>query len=145
SAGLHVARGPAAAPAARPDRRVAARPMRTGDAYGEMMLAALEGDTIPEIVEREDGFITAGSFGPAYYLAPYRRWPSRQRRALRLVRGRVLDVGAGAGRVSLHLQEKGHDVVAIDTSPGAVEVCRRRGVRDARLLPVEDVDASLDV
>jgi hypothetical protein len=35
--------------------------------------------------------------------------------------------------------------VAIDVSPGAVEVCRRRGVRDVRLLPLAAVDASLGV
>jgi hypothetical protein len=36
-------------------------------------------------------------------------------------------------------------VIAIDISPGAVEVCRRRGVRDARVMRFEDVDASLGV
>jgi SAM-dependent methyltransferase len=118
--------------------------MRTGDGYGELLRAALEGNgEMVEIVERDDGFIMASRFGPQFYLAPYAKWPSRQRRALRLARGRVLDVGAGAGRVSLHLQEKGHDVVAIDASPGAIEVCRRRGVRDARVLRIEDVDKSL--
>jgi SAM-dependent methyltransferase len=64
---------------------------------------------------------------------------------MRFARGRLLDVGAGAGRVSLHLQERGHEVVAIDNSPGAVEVCRRRGVRDARLLDFAEVDESLGV
>jgi SAM-dependent methyltransferase len=118
--------------------------MRTEDGYGEMLLAALEeGGEMLEIVERDDGLIMASRFGPEAYLAPYRKWPSRQRRAMRLVRGRVLDVGAGAGRVALHLQEKGHDVVSIDVSPGAIEVCKRRGVRDARVMRVEDVDASL--
>jgi SAM-dependent methyltransferase len=108
-----------------------------------MMLAALEGEELFEIVEREDGFITASSFGPGVYLAPFRRWAPQERRAMRLVRGRVLDVGAGAGRVALHLQERGHEVVAIDLSPGAIEVCRRRGVRDARVLSIDDVDESL--
>lgn len=118
--------------------------MRTGDAYGEMLLAALDSDDeVLEIVERDDGFIMASRFGPSYYLAPYRKWPSRQRRALRFARGRILDVGAGGGRVPLHFQEKGHDVVAIDASPGTIEVCRRRGVRDARVMRIEDVDESL--
>jgi SAM-dependent methyltransferase len=118
--------------------------VRTGDAYGEMLLAALdEPEELLEIVEREDGTIMASKFGPASYLAPYPKWPSHQRRGLRFARGRVLDVGAGAGRVALHLQEKGHDAVAIDVSPGAVETCRRRGVRDARVMRIEDVDESL--
>jgi SAM-dependent methyltransferase len=113
------------------------------DAYGRLLLAFLEGDTLAkEIVERDDGFINAG-LGPAVYFDPFRRWPAHQRRAMRFVRGRVLDVGAGAGRVALHLQERGHDVVAIDISPLAVEVCRRRGVRDARVCRFEDIDDSL--
>jgi len=35
------------------------------------------------------------------------------------------------------------DVVGIDNSPGAVEACRRRGVRDARLLAIDEVDERL--
>jgi SAM-dependent methyltransferase len=113
------------------------------DAYGRLLLGFLEGDTLAkEIVERDDGFINAG-LGPAVYFDPFRRWPAHQRRAMRFVRGRVLDVGAGAGRVALHLQERDHDVVAIDISPLAVEVCRLRGVRDARVCRFEDIDDSL--
>jgi SAM-dependent methyltransferase len=108
-----------------------------------MILDALESEETLEIVERDDGFITASRFGPKAYLAPFRRWPARQRKALRLARGRVLDVGTGAGRVALHLQERGHEVVAIDSSPGAVEAAKRRGVRDARQLRVEEVEPSL--
>jgi hypothetical protein len=47
--------------------------------------------------------------------------------------------------VALHLQEKGHEVVGIDVSPGAVEVAGRRGVRDARLLSVTRVGPGLGV
>ena len=113
------------------------------DAYGAMLLAALEGRGVSEIVERDDGYIDASALGSTLYLAPFRRWPAHHRQGMRFVRGRVLDVGAGAGRVALHLQERDHEVVAIDVSPGAVEVCRRRGVRDARVLSIEDVDESL--
>ncbi|MCK4414566.1 MAG: class I SAM-dependent methyltransferase [Candidatus Eisenbacteria sp.] len=42
------------------------------------------------------------------------------------VRGRILDVGCGAGRSMLYLQQKGRAVTGIDISPLAIEVCRRR-------------------
>jgi SAM-dependent methyltransferase len=46
--------------------------------------------------------------------------------------GRVLDAGAGAGPHTLVLQARGLEVTAIDVNPQAVEIMRRRGVRDAR-------------
>jgi SAM-dependent methyltransferase len=114
------------------------------DGYGQMLLAALEGRDVVEIVERDDGFIEAAG-GPSMYLAPFRRWHPLDRQAMRFARGRVLDVGCGGGRVCLHLQERGQEVVGIDISAGAVEVCRRRGVRDVRLCSIDDVDGSLGV
>jgi SAM-dependent methyltransferase len=113
------------------------------DPYGEMLLTGLEGRPAVEIIERDDGFVDASCSGSRGYLAPFRRWPAHHRQAMRFVRGRVLDVGCGAGRVCLHLQQRGHDVVGVDISPGAVDVCRRRGVRDVRLCSIDDVDDSL--
>ena len=112
------------------------------DAYGRLVRAWQDDERPTEIVERDDGFIDA-SGGPAAYFAPLRRWAPVERRALRWARGRVLDVGAGAGRVALELQNRGHDVVAIDVSPLALEVARERGVRDARLHAFADIDESL--
>lgn len=103
------------------------------DAFGQMLLAG----TGPEIIERDDGFIDAATIR---YFAPVAQWPAVERRALRWARGRVLDAGLGAGRVALELQRRGRTVVGIDVSPGAIEVARARGVRDARLLAFEDVD-----
>ena len=57
-------------------------------------------------------------------------------RSLELCRGRVLDVGSGAGRHSLALQELGHEVVAIDVSPICAALCSERGVLDARTFDV---------
>ena len=57
--------------------------------------------------------------------------PKLERTALDLCRGRVLDVGAGAGCHSLALQRRGLDVTAIDISPLSVEVMRCRGVKSA--------------
>lgn len=106
------------------------------DAFGQMLLDGADS----EIVERDDGFVSTAML---VYFAPVRRWGAVERRALRWVRGRVLDVGVGAGRVALELQERSREVVAIDVSQGAVQVARRRGVRDVRLLALEDVDESL--
>ena len=70
------------------------------DAFGQMLLDAAD----REIVERDDGFVSTAML---VYFAPVRRWAAVERRALRWVRGRVLDVGVGAGRVALELQERG--------------------------------------
>lgn len=55
------------------------------------------------------------------------RWYAR--RALRLARGRILDIGAGAGSYSLLLQKQGFDVEALEISPLAAEVITDRGVK----------------
>lgn len=52
--------------------------------------------------------------------------------------GNVLDIGAGAGRHSLVLQNKGLDVFAIDISPEAVEIMRKKGIRRAECIDVYD-------
>ncbi len=50
--------------------------------------------------------------------------------AMSLVRGKVLDVGAGAGAHALLLQEDGFQVTAIDQSAMACEIMREWGVHD---------------
>lgn len=54
-----------------------------------------------------------------------------ERAALGRVRGRVLDVGAGAGALSLILVGRGFEVTSIDVLPEAVKVMRSRGLPDA--------------
>jgi len=112
------------------------------DAMGQAMYDYFRGRDTREIVERDDGFV-APSGGPAFYLAPYERWTAHSRQAIRLSRGRVLDVGCGAGRVALHLQNKGHDVLGIDNSPLAIKVCRLRGVKKAKLMSITQVSQRL--
>jgi SAM-dependent methyltransferase len=61
------------------------------------------------------------------------------RAAVALVRGRVLDGGAGVGAVALLLQDGGVEVTAVEVIPEAVEIMKARGVRDAREGRVEDL------
>lgn len=86
------------------------------------------GGTDPEVHERHDGYLEVGA-GPELYLAPYDRWPATERRSMRYVRGRALDLGCGAGRVALHLQQRGVDVHGVDASVLAVRAARAHGVR----------------
>jgi len=50
--------------------------------------------------------------------------------AVTLVRGRVLDVGAGVGAVSLALQEAGVSVTAVEVIPEAADIMEKRGVKE---------------
>ena len=112
-----------------------------GDAFGNVLLRYWLGGQRRgrdfEIAERNDGFISALDI--AHYfprdgmLAPLDQW------AFDRARGRILDIGCGSARHALPLQDRGHEVVAIDPSPGAVRVARLRGV-DAVEAGIDDVD-----
>lgn len=111
------------------------------DAYGQQMWAFLNGGGSPaEIVERDDGFVSVAGSNASYF-AGVRDWSGPERKAIQFARGRrALDVGCGAGRVALHLQEKGFNVTAIDNSPLVVKTAKARGVTGARLLPFDRID-----
>jgi SAM-dependent methyltransferase len=114
------------------------------DAHGQAMLDFLEGLGAYELIERDDGMIVP-SGGPDAYFSEYASWSPHEKKALKHVRGRVLDIGCGAGRISLYLQELGHEVVAIDVSPGAVATSRRCGVHDVRLMPITRIGPGLGI
>src|SRR5690625_575499 len=60
--------------------------------------------------------------------------------ALDFSKGKILDVGCGAGSHAIYLQEKKMEVTAIDISEGAIEVCHLRGLKDARNINVLDLE-----
>ncbi|MGD0393932.1 MAG: class I SAM-dependent methyltransferase [Acidimicrobiales bacterium] len=95
------------------------------------------------MIEREDGF-TDLSAGHELYLADYKDWPISERRSIRRARGRVVDVGCGAGRVALYLQRRGFDVVGLDASRLAIRSARLRGVKEAWCLSIDGLAERID-
>jgi SAM-dependent methyltransferase len=114
------------------------------DAFGKEIYAWFQGKDVTEIVERDDGSIGTSN-GPCLYFLEYPDWPPHQQEAMGFVQGRVLDIGSGAGRVSLYLQSQGHEVLAMDNSPLALEVCRKRGVQHTLLASITQLERPLGV
>ena len=112
------------------------------DAYGHQVYDYLKRKDAWEIIERDDGFFGV-SVGAKYYFSDYEKWPDREKKAIRFAKGRVLDIGCGAGRISLYLQKKGFDVLGVDISPLAIRVCQLRGLRKAKLIPITEISSSL--
>ena len=112
------------------------------DAFGHGMLDYYHGTRTSLVIERDDGYFEP-DVGLQQYFADYRQWYNIDRKAMRYVRGRVLDIGCGAGRHALFLQQKGHDVVGIDNSPLAIEVCKLRGLKDARPMQITRIGKQL--
>ena len=112
------------------------------DAYGREIHDHHRGKSGYEIVERDDGYVDVSS-GPEIYFTTYKDWGPHLRKAAAYARGRVLDVGCGAGRHSLYLQDKGLDVLGIDVSPLAIKVAKLRGLKKARTLAVTKVSKRL--
>ena len=69
-----------------------------------------------------------------YLFRDYEEMPLFEQKALQLAKGKVLDVGAGAGSHSLYLQDNNITVKAIDISPKAIEACKLRDVKDAEAI-----------
>jgi SAM-dependent methyltransferase len=99
--------------------------------HGAALLDYFKGETAAKVVVHGDDGETETVPIRVFYRGPA-DFSALEEAALDLCQGRVLDAGAGSGCHSLVLQEQGLSVCAIDIAPEAVEVMRKRGVRDAR-------------
>lgn len=98
------------------------------DIFGKALLDYQSGNYVEDIttyssLEEKD------TIPLPYLFRDYESMPLLEQEALRNCRGKVMDVGCGAGSHSLYLQKKGFDVTAFDHSGGAIEVCRQRGLK----------------
>ena len=111
------------------------------DAFGHELWDYFKKRQGREVIERDDGLIDPSEAAPGIYFAPFKDWPKVEKDGMAHVKGRVLDVGCGAGRVAIYLQRyRKLDVLGIDNSPLAIKVSKLRGLKKARLLAFEDID-----
>jgi SAM-dependent methyltransferase len=112
------------------------------DAMGQSLWDRHKGKNVDgHVIEREDGFVDIDHL--VSYFLEHRDWSAEEKRAMRLCRGRVLDVGCGVGKHALHLQGKGLDVVGVDNSPLALKASRERGLKRTRCLSADEIDEGL--
>jgi len=101
------------------------------DIFGNAIKAFYEENDRTDIVVHSPDF--EDDIIPVEYLfRNFLQMPEIEQKALSLCQGKILDVGCGAGSHSLYLQqEKNLQVKAIDTSEGAIEIARKRGIENA--------------
>ncbi|MEZ4787054.1 MAG: class I SAM-dependent methyltransferase [Flavobacterium haoranii] len=110
------------------------------DLFGKAILD-FQTNNNPEDLITETSISEADEMSVAYLFRDYNEMPKMEQKALQLAKGKVLDVGCGAGSHSLYLQnERNLDVTSIDISANAIEACQLRGLKKALVQDVMKID-----
>lgn len=106
------------------------------DLFGQAILD-YQTNNSPEDLITETTISEEDEMSVAYLFRSYEEMPLMEQKALELARGKVLDVGCGAGSHSLYLQNKRNlQVTSIDISTNAIKACTLRGLKNTK---VQDV------
>jgi len=113
------------------------------DLFGQALIDYQNGNYTEDLITSTS--ISEEDILPIPYLfRSYSEMPKLEQKTLDLAKGKVLDVGCGAGSHSLHLQEKGLEVKAIDISKGAIKVCKARGIKQTEVKNILDETETFD-
>ncbi len=93
----------------------------------------------PQDLITETNISEADDMSVAYLFRSFKEMPKIEQKALQLSKGKILDIGCGAGSHSLYLQEKGFTVTSIDISENAINACQLRGLQNARVQNLLDI------
>lgn len=109
------------------------------DLFGKAILD-YQTNNSPEDLITETNISEADEMNVGYLFRSFNEMPKLEKKALQLCKGRILDVGCGAGSHALYLQEKGFEVIAIDISANAIKACELRGLKKARNINVLEIE-----
>ena len=113
------------------------------DLFGKAILD-FQTNSSPQNIITETNISEADEMDVAYLFRNYIEMPKIEQKALQLCKGKILDIGCGAGSHSLYLQEKGFDVTAVDISENAIKACELRGIKKAKVEDVLDIQIVSD-
>jgi SAM-dependent methyltransferase len=99
----------------------------TPDIFGLILKQQFESENpVYHAIERDDGWFDWHN--TQKYFATSKDWSTNEQELLKHAESPVLDIGCGAGRHSLPLQNQGLDVSGLDISEGVIYVCKKRGL-----------------
>jgi SAM-dependent methyltransferase len=102
------------------------------DLFGKAILD-YQTNNSPENLITETNISEEDEMNIAYLFRKYNEMPKIEQKALQLAKGKILDVGCGAGSHSLTLQnDRKLDVTSIDISENAILTCNLRGLKKAK-------------
>ena len=103
------------------------------DLFGKAILD-YQTNNAPEDLITETTISEEDEMSVAYLFRSYDEMPQMEQKALQLAKGKILDVGCGAGSHSLSLQnERNLNVTSIDISANAIQACTLRGLKNAKV------------
>jgi SAM-dependent methyltransferase len=106
------------------------------DLFGKAILD-YQTNNAPEDLITETTISEEDEMSVSYLFRSYDEMPQMEQKALQLAKGKILDVGCGAGSHSLSLQnERNLDVTSIDISANAIQACKLRGLKNAKIQDV---------
>lgn len=111
------------------------------DLFGKAILD-YQTNNSPENLITETSISEEDEMSVAYLFRNFSAMPKIEQKALGISKGKILDVGCGAGSHALYLQEERNlDVTGIDISKNAIEACQLRGLKNVMVQDLMEMNS----